>query len=237
MDEKVRFGCYNSDVENNFFGGSMEITWYGHSCFRITERGMATVVTDPYDVEAVGYSPLNLKADIVTVSHDQPGHNYIKAVKGSSWQITGPGEYEIGGVFLTGLFTGGKKGLGVEKKNCAFVFDYDGVNVLHLGAMKDVPTKAEIEAFGTVDVALVPVGGGSGLSAAKAAETISMIEPGIVIPMHYQLDVSKTDIAPLEKFLKEMGMSKDYTAEPSLKIKNSGIPEETQVVILEPVLK
>ena len=54
----------------------MEITWYGHSCFRITERGMATVVTDPYDAEAVGYSPLNLKADIVTVSHDQPGHNY-----------------------------------------------------------------------------------------------------------------------------------------------------------------
>jgi L-ascorbate metabolism protein UlaG (beta-lactamase superfamily) len=138
---------------------------------------------------------------------------------------------------LTGLFTGGKKGLGVEKKNAAFVFDYDGVNVLHLGAMTDVPTKAEIEAFGTVGVALVPVGGGSGLSAAKAAEAISMIEPGIVIPMHYQIEESKADISPLEKFLKEMGMSKEYTAEPSLKIKVAGIPEETQIVILEPTLK
>ena len=33
-------------------GGCMEITWYGHSCFRLTERGMATVVTDPYDHRA-----------------------------------------------------------------------------------------------------------------------------------------------------------------------------------------
>ena len=48
----------------------MEITWYGLSCFRITERGMATVVTDPFDHGAVGYEPLKLKAEIVTASHE-----------------------------------------------------------------------------------------------------------------------------------------------------------------------
>ncbi|MBZ0286906.1 MAG: MBL fold metallo-hydrolase, partial [Anaerolineae bacterium] len=26
----------------------MEITWYGHSCFRITERNRISVVTDPF---------------------------------------------------------------------------------------------------------------------------------------------------------------------------------------------
>ena len=66
----------------------MEITWYGHACFRITERGMATVVTDPYNEAEVGYEALKLKADIVTVSHDDPGHNYIEAVKGYSWEIS-----------------------------------------------------------------------------------------------------------------------------------------------------
>lgn len=85
----------------------MEITWYGHSCFRITERNLATVVTDPYDHRAVGYAPLKLKADIVTVSHSAPGHNYLAAVKGEPYVITGPGEYEIGGVFITGLQTNG----------------------------------------------------------------------------------------------------------------------------------
>ena len=38
----------------------MEITWYGHSCFRLTERSMATVVTDPYDNKSIGYFPLKL---------------------------------------------------------------------------------------------------------------------------------------------------------------------------------
>jgi len=60
----------------------MEITWYGLSCFRLTERGLATVVTDPFDNRAVGYASLKLKADIVTVSHAAPGHNFEAAVKG-----------------------------------------------------------------------------------------------------------------------------------------------------------
>ena len=61
----------------------MEITWYGHSCFRISERGMANVVTDPYDHTAIGYSELALRADIVTISHNAPGHNYSTALRHS----------------------------------------------------------------------------------------------------------------------------------------------------------
>jgi len=52
----------------------MEITWYGLSCFRITERGMSTIVTDPYDPVVTGLDEIKLKADIVTISHDVPGH-------------------------------------------------------------------------------------------------------------------------------------------------------------------
>src|SRR5512140_3810778 len=172
----------------------MEITWYGHSCFRLTERGMATVVADPFDSKAIGYSPLKLKADIVTVSHDAPGHNYPDAVKGTSHVITTPGEFEIGGVFITGIQTDGS---GPSKKskdqvrNTLFVFDYDGLTVAHLGDLKVVPTQAEIEALGTVNVALVPVGAGGGLNAAKAAEIISVIEPNIVVPMHYATPAAK----------------------------------------------
>src|SRR5713101_1942006 len=82
----------------------MEITWFGHSCFRLVERGMASVVTDPYD-DSQGYPTLRLKGDIVTVSHDAPGHSNLEAVKGGSRALTGPGEYEIGGVFITGIAT------------------------------------------------------------------------------------------------------------------------------------
>src|SRR5512140_3803894 len=166
----------------------MEITWYGHSCFRLTERGLATVVVDPFDSKTTGYSPLKLKADIVTVSHDAPGHNFSEAVKGTSHVITGPGEFEIGGVFITGIQTdgpgSGKKSKG-EVRNTVYVFDYDGLTVAHLGDLQQVPTQAEIEALGSVSVALVPVGAGGALNAAKAAEVISALEPSIVVPMHY----------------------------------------------------
>ena len=69
----------------------MEIIWYGHSCFRLSERGFASVVTDPYDSQAVGYDPLKLKADIVTISHDSPGHNSPGRGQGSRTPHHQPG--------------------------------------------------------------------------------------------------------------------------------------------------
>jgi L-ascorbate metabolism protein UlaG (beta-lactamase superfamily) len=213
----------------------MEITWYGHSCFRLTERGMATVVVDPFDSKTTGYSPLKLKADIVAVSHEAPGHNFVDAVKGSSHVIKGPGEFEIGGVFITGVQTNGsgsgKKGKD-QVRNTVYVFDYDGITVAHLGDLQQVPTQAEIEALGTVNVALVPVGGGAGLNAAKAAEVISLLEPNIVVPMHYATPDVKITLESLSKFLKEMGLSKQE-AQASLKVTRSGLPDETHVAVLD----
>ena len=212
----------------------MEITWYGHSCFRLTERNFATVVTDPFDNKSIGYGPLKLRSDIVTVSHDAPGHNNTDAVKGTSHVIDGAGEFEIGGVFITGVQTDGarKKGREQGADNTVYVFDYDGITVAHLGDLKQVPTQSEIELFGTVNVALVPVGGGGGLNAAKAAEVISLLEPNLVIPMHYSTPATKLSLDALNKFLKEMGLSK-LDAQPSLKVTRSGLPSETHVVVLE----
>jgi L-ascorbate metabolism protein UlaG (beta-lactamase superfamily) len=215
----------------------MEITWYGHSCFRLTERSYATVVTDPYNNKAIGYDTLKLKADIVTVSHDAPGHNNAEAVKGTSHMINGAGEFEIGGVFITGVSTDGaaagkKKGRDASARNTVYVFDYDGITVAHLGDLQQVPTQSEIESLGTINVALVPVGGGGGLNAAKAAEVISLIEPNIVVPMHYATPAAKVSLDSLNKFVKEMGLSKPE-AQASLKVTRSGLPDETRVVVLE----
>ena len=217
----------------------MEITWYGHSCFRLTERNYATVVTDPYDNKSIGYDSLKLRSDIVTVSHDAPGHNNTDAVKGASHVIDGAGEFEIGGVFITGVQTDGS-GSGKKKakekdkatRNTIYVFDYDGITVAHLGDLKEVPTQSEIESLGTINVALVPVGGGGGLNAAKAAEVVSLIEPNLVIPMHYSTPAAKVSLDALNKFIKEMGLSKPET-QPSLKVTRSALPSETHVVVLD----
>jgi len=211
----------------------MEIIWYGHSCFRMTERGLATVVVDPFDSNAIGYFPLKLKSDIVAVSHDAPGHNFTNAVKGAGHILTGPGEYEIGGVFITAVQTDGNNRKKVEQpRNTLYVFDYDGLTVAHLGDLKQVPSQAEVEALGPVNVALIPIGGGDGLNAAKAAEVVSQLEPNIIIPMHYQTGDGKIDLDSLDKFIKEMGLQ-PIDPVPSLKVIKSGLPSESKVIVLD----
>jgi L-ascorbate metabolism protein UlaG (beta-lactamase superfamily) len=212
----------------------MEITWYGHSCFRITERGQTAVVCDPYDSQNVGYQPLKLKADIVTVSHESPNHSNVKAVKGDPYVINGPGEYEIGGVFITGLRTDQHtKQENGKSVNTLYLIDFGGINIVHLGDMVQVPSQTEVESLGPVHIALVPVGDAGSLNAAKASEVISLFEPNIVIPMHYQTPGTTLNLDPISKFLKEMGLSTVETM-PSLKVANvAALPEETQVIILD----
>ncbi len=213
----------------------MEITWYGHSCFRLTERNFVTVVTDPFDSKKIGYEPLKLKAEIVTVSHDAPGHNYSDAVKGSTHVLNGAGEFEIGGVFITAVQTDSASRSAKSKdkvRNTVYVFDYDGITVAHLGDLQQIPTQSEIELLGTVNVALVPVGGGNSLNAAKAAEVVSMLEPNLVVPMHFSTPDSKVELESINKFIKEMGLSKPEP-QPLLKVSRSSLPEETHVVVLD----
>lgn len=213
----------------------MEIIWYGHACFRLKDRNI-TLVTDPYD-KTLGLSlPTNLKADIVTVSHQTPHHNYTAGVKGDFKVIDGPGEYEIGGVFITGInMTPAKKNSKSGQSpssNNVFVIDMDNITLCHLGDLTHIPTQNQVEDMGNIDVLMVPVGGHKALNAAQAAEIISLIEPYIVIPMHYSLPNLTIKLDPVSKFLKEMGVTKAET-EASLKLTKTGLPEETQIVLLE----
>ena len=207
----------------------MEITWYGLSCFRLSERKHATIVTDPYNGK-LGLPQLKLKSDVVTISHDAQGHNYATAVTGKTHSLTGPGEYEIGNVFITSIVTDNSEEV---KRNVVFMFDFDGVTVAHLGDMSAVPKQTQIEALEQVNILLVPVGGGNSLNAAQASELVSMLEPNIVIPMHYKLPGLKLDLEGVDRFLKEMGVT-EPTEETTLKISKGNLPEETETVILIP---
>jgi len=211
----------------------MEISWYGLSCFRLAERGLATVVTDPFDA-SVGLPAPKLKADIVTISHDAPGHNNESAVKGVRRVIARPGEYEIGGVFITGIQMDRKEGKrSGAGANTLYVFEWEGLTVAHLGDLSYVPSQGQIEDLGPVNIALVPVGGGGALAPSQAAEVISLIEPSIVVPMHYQTGSETIKLVPVSRFLSEMGIT-SVEPLPSLKISKSGLSEETQVVVLQP---
>ena len=208
----------------------MEITWLGHSCFRIKGR-QATVITDPYSPN-LGYTLGRLNADIVTVSHQHDGHSFASGVDGNPRVVSGPGEYEVGGVLIIGVATfhdqlkGEKRG-----KNTTYVIDIDDVSVCHLGDLGHALTAEQVEEIGNVDVLLLPVGGVSTLNAVMAAGVVRQLEAKVVVPMHYKTPELNRELEPVERFFKELGTTQ-IDPQPKLTLTRSTLPPTSQVFLL-----
>jgi L-ascorbate metabolism protein UlaG (beta-lactamase superfamily) len=209
----------------------MDINWLGHSCFRIKGKKVA-LVTDPFD-EGLGYPTKNVAADIVTVSRSHPGHNFVSKVSGQPKIIRGPGEYEIGGVFIIGISTFHDSQRGKQLgKNTVYLIEIDEVKICHLGDLGHVPSAEQVEEIDNADVLLVPVGGRTTINATLAAETVNLIEPKFVIPMHFKTEMVKKELDPLDNFLKEMGI-KEIERQSKLTVAKSNLPSEMQVIVLD----
>lgn len=209
----------------------MEIVWLGHSCFRIRGKE-ATIVTDPFD-KTLGYPIKKPTASIVTVSHQHPQHSYLGGVTGNPRVISRPGEYEIANVFINGIATFHDAEMGEQRgKNTVYLIQIEEVSICHLGDLGHVPTAEQIEQMSDADILMVPVGGGATIGATAAVETISLLQPKLVIPMHFKTEVVKMELAPLEPFLKEMGV-KEFVSQPKLSVTKSSLPIETSVVVLD----
>jgi len=209
----------------------MEISWLGHSCFKI-KGNQATVVTDPYSPDS-GYSLGKPAANIVTVSHQHPGHSYVQGVGGEPKLVTRPGEYEVSGVLIIGMATFHDREEGRNKgKNTVYLMDVDEVTVCHLGDLGHVLNSEQAEEMGSVDVLLLPVGGVSTIDASLASEVVRQLEPKVVVPMHYQTEALKRELEPVDRFLKEMGV-KEASSRPKLSFTRASLPLSTQVFLLD----
>lgn len=211
----------------------MDITWLGHSCFRIRGRDV-TVVTDPYD-RGLGYPTLKLAADVVTVSSDDPHLSNVAAVQPNNGRVRtldGPGEYEVGGALVEAVQTYRDKQKGKERgKSTAFLIHLEDVSVCHLGAIGHTLSSAQIEALKDADVLLIPIGGHGTIDAAEAAEVVSQLEPKVVIPMQYGTPGMELD--SVDRFCKEMAVT-DTTTVPRFSVTKSALPAETRLVLLQP---
>ncbi len=209
----------------------MDISWLGHSCFRISGR-QTTVITDPYPPD-LGYSLGKPTAHIVTISHLHPGHAYIQGISGEPRTVTGPGEYEISGVLITGIATFHDQERGEKRgKNTVYLLEVDEVSVCHLGDLGHVLTSGQVEEISNVDVLLLPVGGVSTINAPMAAEVVRQLGPKAVIPMHYKTPALSRELEPVARFLKEIGV-KEINSQPKLSVTKSSLPASTQVFLLD----
>lgn len=216
----------------------MDIKYLGHSSFSLrSKRG--TVVTDPFDPKMVGLRFPKVEAQIVTLSHDHRDHNQYKLVGGDPLVINLAGEYEQSGIRITGfpVYHDDKKGE-ARGKNTIYKIEQDGVLVLHCGDLGHKLSDTLVEEIDQVDVLLIPVGGHYTIGPKEAAEVVKLLEPKLVIPMHYKhpkLDSGfSKKLSPLSDFLSEMDVS-DGGPVKTLRVKKQDLGEEMSVVVMEVV--
>lgn len=208
----------------------MIITYQGAESFRV-QFGDITLAFNPISKDS-NLKPTKFGSDIVLVSTHHPDFNGIdQAAHGEKkpFVISGPGEYEVKGVFIKGLLSASNYG-GDDLVNTIYTVSLENMNLCFLGALNTPELKAEtIEALDEIDVLFVPVGGDGVLEPVQAYKLAVSLEPKLIIPMHYG-DIGGKDT--LKVFLKEAGESPTPVAKLTLKKKDLE-GKEGDIVVLE----
>ncbi|MGQ9538459.1 MAG: metal-dependent hydrolase [Candidatus Bathycorpusculaceae bacterium] len=184
------------------------ITWFGHAAFKI-EIADKTVLIDPW-LDGNPTSPIKAseieRADIVYVTHDHGDHLGDAVVICKRTGATFVSTFELGNYAeekgvknVLGLNIGGYvevKGVKLRMVQAfhtssrgaptGVIVEGEDKTVYHAG---DTGLFGDMRLFGELyklDLALIPIGGYYTMGASEAAEAVKLLNPKVVIPMHYK---------------------------------------------------
>ena len=209
----------------------MDLAFLGHSSFRLHADGMV-VITDPFP-ESLGLRMETRPAAVVTVSNTHPNHSAADLVYGEARVFSAPGEYEYNGIVVRGVMTPLASWLPHEQRNVAYTIEIDGVNICHLGDLKQPLTTRQVDELKPVDVALVPAGGHCAISLDQALQTVQDLDPRIVIPMHFAHGQSGVELDGPEGFLRRLGQD-ELQPQPRLVVSTGNLPADLRVNLMTP---
>ncbi len=176
----------------------MQVEWYGQSAFRLATEE-TTVAIDPFaDMSAMAasrgmqfdYPPIeDVTADLLLVTHEHIDHNGVDAIGGDPAILrstAGKLESPIGEIVA--IASEHDEAAGTERgPNTIFAFELDGLRVAHFGDFGQSALREEqAAAIGSVNLLILPVGGGPTIGADGAAAIIERLHPRWVVPMHYR---------------------------------------------------
>lgn len=213
----------------------MVITSYGEAFVKV-QQGDATLAFNPvsreHDAKAAKFG-----ADIALISLNDPifnGRENASFGAKEAFVIDGPGEYEIGGIFIKGFPSSGPanlngKAVGQSKINTIYTVALEGIRLCHLGGLAGGATLSPevIEDIGVVDVLFVPIGGGQFLSPKDASKLAASLEAKIIVPILFNGG------GTLQTFLKEAGEEKENAVD-KLTLKKKDLEgKEGEIVIIK----
>ena len=219
----------------------MKIQWFGHSAFLIETENGVRILTDPYESGAyggaLGYDPIEMEADIVTVSHEQhEDHNHTRTVRGDPLIAKGPGLDTVKGVEIRRVHTFHDESEGKERgENYVFCLKADGMRVCHMGDLGHVLTDSQVQEIGQPDVMLIPVGGTFTVGPQEASRVAEQLKPRVLIPMHYKTPKCGFPIEEVDAFLEGKSKVKKMKGS-TVELRQASLPDPTEIVVLDPAL-
>ncbi|MBR9648914.1 MAG: MBL fold metallo-hydrolase [Clostridium tyrobutyricum] len=179
----------------------MKITWLGHSSFILEDSNNIKVLTDPFD-DSTGYKVFSGNVDAVTISHHHFDHDYTQKITCPNI-IDKTGDFNFQNISIKGFPSYHDKVKGAKRgKNIIFIIEMDGYRLCHLGDLGYILSREEINNLKSIDVLFIPVGGNFTIDGKEAAEVAKLINPHIIIPMHYKTPDLSFELDGLETFLK-----------------------------------
>ncbi|MDP2631189.1 MAG: MBL fold metallo-hydrolase [Candidatus Uhrbacteria bacterium] len=212
----------------------MQISWHGLGSFSIKGKvgqSEVSLVSDPYDTSVGLRFPRTLASAVVVQTSNSPEANNVEAVHGEDspkpFVISHAGEFEVRGIFVTGISAPKKDG----GDHTIYRIYLEGISIALLGSIDRDLTDKEVSKLGSIDILILPIGGGSVLNKEMASDVVSQVEPRLVIPSYYEIEGLKTKLAGVESFCKDLGCPREDSTK--LKITKSSLPDEdVNVVVL-----
>lgn len=210
----------------------MIITYHNLQFFRI-QLGDTVIAFNPISKDSK-FKSSRFGADIALITQNSPDFNGVDNLNSKNkdlFVISGPGEYEISGVFIKGVLLNDFI-KDTSKINTAYSLVLDGISIGFLGSAKnkDISEKAKL-ALVDSDIVFVPIGGGDVMDFSDAHSLATKLGAKIIIPMHYGVTGEKD---ALTKFLKE-GSSEKVEVIDKLTIKKKDLEGKNgEIVVLAP---
>ncbi len=207
----------------------MQLFWHGFSCVRIEASNgeqEAILVTDPFESEASVRFPRTLEPDLVVLSHQDRGRFPLSVFENKPFVVSDPGEYEVKGLFAHIFALTQEKGL---THTLITRFEIEGMSIGFLGGLSRVLQEEEAGKLEDLDVLMLPVGGGGCLTAVQAVEMVNMIEPRLVIPLHFDLPGLKEPLGSVDVFCKLLSGAERQNVN-KLKLAKKDLPSDKLVI-------
>jgi L-ascorbate metabolism protein UlaG (beta-lactamase superfamily) len=209
------------------------IEYFGHSFFQVTTARGTKIVMDPL---APGRYPTpSVAPDAITVGREHPNHNYVQLAQGNpiilrgltnhgaEWNRVSTRVSEVS-IYSVPIY---QKGVLGNDKGAAFVFDLGPLCLVHLGDLSHPLTPEQLHQIGSVDVALMPIGGVYTMGPETAREVLQQLNPKIAIPMHY-----RDNLVLLQAFVD--GLPTRHLGTETLILSKASLPATTEIIVLRP---